>query len=73
MQINVVKKKYVKDGNDDWWAVTPDGTVVLIGADDYADDIARCTAQGKDVEENINQSTGELRGYKCVDKTADAE
>ena len=69
----VGKKKYVKDGNDDWWAVTPDGTVVLIGADDYADDIARCTAQGKDVEENINQSTGELRGYKCVDNTADAK
>ena len=58
--------KYVKDGDDNWWAVTDEGLVVEVGSDDYDKDIAKCVSDSKKYYADRNKD-GELRGYKCAD------
>ena len=59
----VSKGKYVKDGDDNWWAVNQDEEVIPVGSDDYDKDKARCISQNKEYEEKTKD--GELTGYTC--------
>ena len=49
----VSNKKYVKDGDDNWWSVDPNGKVEDHGSEDESKDIARCVSQGKDYDSEI--------------------
>ena len=50
----VSNKKYVKDGDDNWWSVY-NNVATNWGAEDYSKDLARCAAKGQTGEVTPNE------------------